>query len=78
MAVDTPTYYNLSADLKGSGMSMNDVHKAIFNLERAVVAICYKLDIDNGTVGNDYRADVSTDLRTAMAKLKTPVSSDVT
>ena len=76
MAVEEPTYYNLSADVKGSGMSMNDVHKAIYNLERAVHAICSNLD--NDSTSADYLAKIGTDLRTAMAKLKTPVSSNVT
>lgn len=77
MANVEPTYYKLSATVKGGGMSMNDVHKALFNLERAVYAICNNLDEDS-TGSADYLSLIGTDLRTAMTKLKlnAPKGSD--
>jgi hypothetical protein len=78
MADSAPTFYNLKSSLNGKGMNQGDLHRAIFNLEKAIYAICYKLDEDNGTLGTDYKADVGTDLETAMAKLKTPTGGPVT
>lgn len=75
---ETPTYYNLESDVSGNGINQGDLHKAIYNLEKAVVAICKNLDEDNGTLGTDYAASISTDLETAMAKLKTPAKGPTT
>jgi len=71
MADEEPTYYTVG-EIKGGGMSQGDIHKAIFNLERAVHALCSNLDTDAATLGTDYLAKIGTDLRTAMAKLRTP------
>lgn len=71
MAATQPTYYNLG-DFKGIGMAQGDIHKAIYNLYKAVYAICYNLDDDSGTLGTDYLSAIGTDLATAMTNLKTP------
>lgn len=76
--MEAPTFYNLKGDLSGQGMNQGDVHKAIYNLEKAIYAICANLDEDNGTLGTDYLANIGTDLATAMAKLKTPSGGPVT
>jgi len=75
MAALTPTYYTVQA-VSGIGMGQGDVHKAIFNLWKAVKAICYNLDDDTGAPGVDYMDNIGTDLDTAMAKWKTPTSGD--
>lgn len=71
MAATEPTYYNIG-DFKGIGMSQGDIHKAIYNLYKAVYAICYNLDDDAATLGIDYLSAIGTDLETAMTNLKTP------
>ena len=78
MADVEPTYYDLKTDLKGGGINQGDLHKAIYNLERAVYAICNNMDEDVGNPGTDYLSKIGTDLRTAMAKLRTPVGGPVT
>jgi len=78
MAALEPTYYDLRADIKGGGINQGDLHKAIYNLERAIYAICNNIDDDVGAVGTDYMSKIGTDLRTAMTKLRTPVGGPVT
>lgn len=78
MAAETPTFYNIKANLSGQGMNQGDVHKALYNLTQAVIAICHNLDDDAGTLGTDYEASVGTDLATAHAKLLTPEGGPVT
>ena len=68
---EAPTYYNVG-HMNGNGLLQADVHKAIYNFYKALYAICYNLDEDNGTLGTDYLANIGTDLATAMAKLGTP------
>lgn len=67
----TPTYYNIG-DMSGQGMGQGDTHRAIYNLWKAMAAICYNLDEDVGNVGVDYMDNIGTDLNTAMAKFMTP------
>jgi hypothetical protein len=71
MADLTPTYYNIG-DFKGTGVSQGDTVKAIYNLWKAVVAICNNIDEDTGNTGTDYMTDIGTDLNTAMTNFKTP------
>ena len=70
----TPTYYNVG-DFRGSGMHQGDTWKAIYNLWKALAAICYNIDEDAGATGVDYMDNIGTDLNTAMAKVATPNGS---
>lgn len=72
MADETPTYYDLVGDVSGNGINQGDLHRAIYNLYKALYAICNNLDEDVGALGSDYLTNIGTDLQTAMAKLKTP------
>lgn len=72
MADQEPTYLDLVSDVSGNGINQGDLHRAIYNLEIAVVAICNNLDEDVGNLGSDFMSKIGTDLQTAMAKLKTP------
>jgi hypothetical protein len=78
MADLAPTYYNVEQVVSGSGMSMSDLHKILWNLYKAVQAIPNNLDEDSGTLGTDYLANIGTDLDTAMAKLQEPTNGPVT
>lgn len=71
MADLQPTYYNIG-DFKGTGVSQGDMVKAIYNLWKAVVAICNNIDEDTGNTGTDYLSYIATDLNTAMTNFKTP------
>ena len=72
MADLEPTYYNILAATTGIGMNQGDTHKAIYNLWKAVKAICNNIDEDTGNPGTDYLSKIGTDLDTAMANIKTP------
>jgi hypothetical protein len=72
-----PTYYNVG-DMQGTGMGMGDLHRAVYNLWKALAALCNNLDEDSATLGTDFMSKIGTDLNTAMAKFKTPVGGDVT
>lgn len=72
MADEQPTYYNVDHASEMGIKSQADVIKAIYNLWKAVAAICNNLDLDNGTPGCDYMGYIGTDLNTAMGNLKTP------
>jgi len=74
MADIEPTYYNVG-HVAPNGANMSDVSKSIFNLWKAVSAICNNLDTDAGTLGTDYRSKIGTDLDTAMTNIATPVGS---
>jgi len=67
----TPTYYDIG-DFKGTGVSQGDMVRAIYNLWKAIAAICYNIDEDTGTIGVDYMDNIGTDLNTALAKFVTP------
>ena len=69
-----PTYYNVEY-VDQMGATQADMVKAIYDLWKAVAAICNNLDVDAGTLGTDYMSEIGTDLNTAMAKLKTPSGS---
>ena len=71
MADLEPTYYNIG-DVSVSGLGQGDLVKGIYNLWKAVAAICNNIDEDVGTAGTDYMTKIGTDLNTAMAKFKTP------
>jgi len=77
MAALEPTYYDIQALTSGQGINQGDLHKAIYNLWKAVSAICNNIDDDVGVPGVDYMSKIGTDLNTAMAKLLTP-KGDVT
>ena len=77
MADIEPTYYDVG-DLKGTGMSTGDVHKALFNIWKAVAAMCKNMDEDSATLGTDYMSKIGTDLNTAMAKFRDPTNGPVT
>lgn len=77
MADLSPTYYNVNY-MEVNGTSQEDIVKAIYNLWKAIAAICNNLDEDSGTLGTDYLAKIGTDLDTAMAKFKTPASGETT
>ena len=72
----SPTYYYTKA-VSGSGMDQGDIHRSIFNLWKAVAAICYNLDEDATVLGTDYMSCIGTDLNTAMAACKTPTGKNV-
>lgn len=72
MADLEPTFYDILARTSGQGINQGDLHKAIFNLWKALAAICNNMDEDVGTPGTDYMSKIGTDLNTAMAKLLTP------
>lgn len=59
-------------DISGEGLGQGDLHRAVYNLYKAVYAICNNLDEDVGNLGTDYLSKIGTDLSTAMTKLKTP------
>lgn len=71
MADLEPTYYDIH-NLSQIGMSQGDQVKAIYNLWKAVAAICNNMDLDVGNPGTDYMTKIGTDLNTAMARLITP------
>ena len=71
MADIEPTYYNVG-HVFPNGVNLSDVAKSIFNLWKAVSAICNNLDVDAGTLGTDYMSKIGTDLNTAMANIGTP------
>ena len=75
----TPTYYNLEAgvDPGGGAVSQGDLHRAIYNLTVAVMAICGNLD-DDTTGAVDYLSNIGTDLQTALAKMGIPTKGPVT
>ena len=66
-----PTYKNVG-HMDQNGMQMADMQKAIYNLWKAIAAICNNLDLDNGTPGCDYMGYIATDLNTAMGYVHTP------
>jgi len=72
-----PTYYNIG-QVKPTGIGQGDLHKCLFNMWKAIAAICYNLDDDASTIGTDYMELIGTDLNTSMALLATPLSSDIT
>ena len=72
MADIEPTYINVDYASEMGIKSQADLVKAIYNIWKAVAAICNNLDEDSGTLGTDYLAKIGTDLNTAMANLKTP------
>jgi hypothetical protein len=67
----SPTYYNIGP-IACNGANQSDVVKSIYNLWKAVAAICANLDEDNSTLGTDYMSCIGTDLNTAMADFITP------
>ena len=74
----TPTYYDLESGISpGGAVSPGDLHRAIYNLAVAILAICGTLD-DDGTAGTAYLSNAGTDLRTALAKLGIPSKGPVT
>jgi len=76
---ETPTFYDLEKGASPNGaMSDGDIHRAIYNLTMAVLALCDKIDTDAGTTGTDYDTDVGTDLVSAMSKLNAPSKGPVT
>jgi len=72
MADREPTYFELKDPVKGTGMSQEDLRRCLYNLTKAVVAICNNLDEDIGNPGTDYMEKIGTDLETANANLKAP------
>jgi len=66
-----PTYYDIT-DFKETGVSQGDLVKAVYNLWKAIHAICYNIDEDTGSPGTDYMSKIGTDLNTAMANIGTP------
>jgi|GEM_PF-2301279 len=77
MADLEPTYYNLG-DFKGTGMGQGDIVRAMYNLWKAIAAICNNIDEDTGATGIDYMDNIGTDLNTAMANLGTPTGGTTT
>lgn len=71
MAALEPTYYDID-NLSQTGMHQGDVVRAIYNLWKAIDAICTNVDEDVGNIGQDYMSKIGTDLNTAMARLVTP------
>lgn len=70
-----PTYKNVG-HMDVNGMSMGDVERAIYNLWKAIAAICNNLDLDNGTPGCDFMGYIGTDLNTAMGYVHTPTGAE--
>ena len=75
MALD-PTFFSLEKDVRGEGIGQGDLHKILYNLHQAILAIAENIDADGGVIGSDYASLVSTPLDTAHAVLRTPVSGD--
>ena len=60
-------------NIKETGMGYQEIVAAIYNLTRAVYAICNNLDEDAATLGTDYLAKIGTPLNTALrAKVDKP------
>ena len=79
MASDlSPTFYNVDYMNQGGYKSQADLYKAVYNLWKAVAAICNNLDVDNGTLGTDFMSTIGTDLNTAMTNFKAPASGPTT
>ena len=75
---ETPTFYDLRYGIDvGGQVDRGDIHRALYNLTVAVMAICDKIDADSGTPGTDYDTDIGTDLIAAMAKMHIPGSGPV-
>ena len=72
MADVTPTYYDINPLGQNGMLAMADVVKSLYNLNAAVYEICNHLDVDNSTLGTDFLADIGTNLKAAMANLRTP------
>jgi len=72
MADLEPTYYNIRQIIDGTGQNQGDIHRAIYNLWKAVKAVCNNIDEDSGNTGTDYLSKIGTDLDTAMANWDTP------
>lgn len=77
MADLEPTYYN-TGFMRENGLSQKDTHRALYNLWKAVKAICNNLDEDNGNVGQDYLDKIGTDLDSAFNKFQAPSGGPVT
>jgi hypothetical protein len=71
---EEPTYYNINP-VDMNGMNQADLVKIVYNLWKAVSAICINIDTTSGVLNSYYRAAISTDLNTAMAGLQTPRGS---
>jgi len=67
-----PDFKTLQASYGATGINQGDTVRAIYDLWKAVKAICNNLDGDSGTLGTDYLSYIGTPLDTAMAKFKTP------
>lgn len=71
MADLEPTYFTIKSTGSG-GLSQGDNLKILYNLWKAIVAICNNIDEDIGNTGTDYMTYIGDDLNTVMARLKTP------
>lgn len=73
-----PFYYVKHMDENGA--DQEDIIKSLRNFEAALYAICAKIDDDEGTIVADYLSAVGTELRTAMASLRsrTPKKATLT
>lgn len=71
MADLEPTYFKIKTTGSG-GLSQEDTLKMIYNLWKAVVAICNNIDEDIGNTGTDYMSYIGDDLNTVFARLRTP------
>ena len=54
MADIDPDFKTIQAGIDVSGIGQGDMIKAIYNLWKAVKAICNNLDEDAGSLGSDY------------------------
>ena len=71
-----PTFYVLDKPVGAEGISQGDLHKILWNLKEAIIALGEKIDEDVGMIGIDFAENVTTPLEEALDILTEPVSGD--
>jgi hypothetical protein len=71
MADLEPSYFKIRTTRPG-GFSQEDNLKILYNLWKAIIAICNNIDEDVGSTGQDYMTKIGDDLNTVMARVQTP------
>jgi len=64
--------------IKEMGLGQQQIIAALYDLARAVYAICNNIDEDGGVMGSDYLAKIGTPLDTALRSLVDKPHGDTT